>query len=167
MQDDEVRRQPFRRLDLTDNDLILDYATGNPTSSVEAMVSAGFNFGDWLGKRITSSVAAAPSSNGNYALGVANNALLVNPFGNGTTTGPLFDGQSVDSTAVLVKFTQRVDLDLDGLVTGNDAAIFNGAFSEGDSGATWQTGDVDYDGVYSSNDAAIFNSFYDESLGAL
>jgi hypothetical protein len=73
----------------------------------------------------------------------------------------------VDATTVLVKFTHRVDLDLDGRVTGNDAAIFNGAFSEGDGGAIWQTGDVDYDGVYSSNDAAIFNSFYDESLEQL
>jgi hypothetical protein len=45
--------------------------------------------------------------------------------------------------------------------------VFNGSFSEGDGGATWQTGDVDYDGTWSSNDAAIFNSFYDESLAHL
>jgi ELWxxDGT repeat protein len=154
-------------LDLADNDLIVDYSAGNPASTVEAMVAAGFGInGDWLGKRITSSVAAAPSSNGNYAIGVANNALLVNPFGNGTTS-PLFDGQTVDSSAVLVKFTHRVDLDLDGVVTGNDAAVFNGAYSEGDAGATWMSGDVDFDGLYGSNDAAIFNSFYDESLGAI
>jgi hypothetical protein len=66
-----------------------------------------------------------------------------------------------------VKFTHRVDLDLDGVVTGNDAAVFNGAFSEGDAGAKWMTGDVDYDGTWSSNDAALFNSFYDESLASL
>jgi hypothetical protein len=64
----------------------------------------------------------------------------------------------------LVKFTHRVDLVLDGQMTGNDATIFNGAYGEGYSGATWQTGDVDYDGASSSNDAAIFNGFYDESL---
>jgi hypothetical protein len=155
------------KLDLTDNDLIVDYSGASPLSSVEGMVSTGFNFGDWLGKRITSSVAGAPASNGSYALGVAENALLVNPYGNGTTTGPLFAGQSVDNTAVLVKFTNRVDLDLDGLVTGNDAAVFNGAFSEGEGGAKWMTGDVDYDGFWSSNDAAIFNSFYDEGLTQL
>jgi hypothetical protein len=151
------------QLDLTDNDLIVDYTGSSPAGAVEAMVASGFDLGDWLGNGITSSVAAAPASNSNFALGVAENNLLVNPFGNGTT-GPLFSGQSVDGTAVLVKFTHRVDLDLDGLVTGNDAAVFNGAFSEGDGGATWMSGDVDYDGLWTGNDAAIFNSFYDESL---
>ena len=136
------------------------------------MVRSGFNFGDWLGKGITSSTAANPLSNGNYALGIAENGQLTNPFGSQdpndpNSVNPQFDNQTVDNTTVLVKFTHRVDLDLNGLVDGNDAAIFNGAFSEGDGGATWQTGDVDYDGVYSSNDAAIFNSFYDESLAHL
>jgi hypothetical protein len=151
------------RLDLTDNALIV--RNGSPTA-VEGLVRTGFNFGDWLGVGVTSSVAAAPSSNGNYALGVALNGSLVNPFGDGTT-GPLFAGQTVNASDVLVKFTHRVDLDLDGLVTGNDAAVFNGAFSEGDGGATWMSGDVDYDGFWTSNDAAFFNSFYDESLPQL
>jgi hypothetical protein len=154
------------RLDLADNDLIVDYSGASVIGAVESLVGCGFSVGDWLGAGITSSVAAAPSSNGNYALGVAENALLTNPFGNGTS-GPMFAGQAVDNTTVLVKFIHRVDLDLDGLVSGNDAAIFNGAFSDGDSGATWMSGDVDFDGMYSSNDAAIFNSFYDESLGAI
>ena len=129
------------------------------------MVRSGFAGGSWTGTGITSSVAANPEAFGNYALGVAENVLLVNKFGDGTT-GPTFSGQSVDDTTVLVKFTHRIDLDLDGLVTSNDAAVFNGSFAEGDL-ATWQFGDVDYDGVYGSNDAAIFNSFYDESLGAI
>jgi autotransporter-associated beta strand protein len=159
-------------LDLGNNDLIIDYTASSPFADVSDMVRSGFNFGDWLGKGITSSTAANPLSNGNYALGVAENGMLTNPFGSQdpndpNSLNPQFDNQTVDNTTVLVKFTHRVDLDLDGLVTGNDAAVFNGSFSEGDGGATWQTGDVDYDGVYSSNDAAIFNSFYDESLAHL
>jgi autotransporter-associated beta strand protein len=159
-------------LDLSNNDLIIDYTGASPFADVQDMVRAGFNFGDWLGKGVTSSTAANPLSNGNYALGVAENGLLTNPFGAGdpndpNSLNPQFDNQAVDNTTVLVKFTHRVDLDLDGLVTGNDAAVFNGSFSEGDGGATWQTGDVDYDGTWSSNDAAIFNSFYDESLAHL
>jgi autotransporter-associated beta strand protein len=155
-------------LDLGNNDLIVDYNVApSPFALLSDMLRSGFNFGDWLGMGITSSAAANPLANGNFALGIAENGQLVNSFGNGTTTGPLFDGQSVDSTTVLIKFTHRIDLDLDGLVTGNDAAVFNGWFSEGDSGATWQTGDVDYDGAWTSNDAAVFNSFYDESLGSL
>ncbi len=159
-------------LDLGNNDLIIDYTGASPFADVQDMVRSGFNFGDWLGKGITSSTAANPLSNGNYALGVAENGQLTNPFGSEdpndpNSLNPQFDNQTVDNTTVLVKFTHRVDLDLNGLVDGNDAAIFNGSFSEGDSGATWQTGDVDYDGTWSSNDAAIFNSFYDESLAHL
>jgi autotransporter-associated beta strand protein len=154
-------------LDLGNNDLIIDYSGASPLAEVQDMVRSGFNSGNWQGKGITSSTAANPLANGNYTLGVAENALLVNPFGDGGASGPLFDGQAVDSTTVLVKFTHRVDLDLDGLVTGNDAAIFNGAFSEGDSGATWMAGDLNYNGVWDSDDAAIFNSFYDESLAHL
>jgi autotransporter-associated beta strand protein len=159
-------------LDLGNNDLIIDYSGSSPFASLSDMVRSGFNFGDWLGKGVTSSTAANPLSNGNYALGVAENGLLTNPFGaddpnDPNSLNPKFDNQTVDNTTVLVKFTHRVDLDLDGLVTGNDAAVFNGSFSEGDGGATWQTGDVDYDGTWSSNDAAIFNSFYDESLAHL
>jgi hypothetical protein len=58
-----------------------------------------------------------------------------------------------------VQSTHRVDFDLDGLVSGNDAAVFNGAFSEGGFGATRMSGYVDFDGQYASTDAAIFNSF--------
>jgi hypothetical protein len=160
---------PGATLDLTNNDLIVDYTGSSPFASLNDMVRSGFNFGDWLGDGITSSTAANPLSNGNYALGIAENGLLTNPFGGDAPGGlnPKFSGQTVDNTTVLIKFTHRVDLDLDGLVTGNDAAIFNGAYSEGEGGATWQTGDVDYDGTWSSNDAAIFNSFYDESLAHL
>jgi autotransporter-associated beta strand protein len=162
----------FGTLDLGNNDLIIDYSGASPFVDLNDMVRSGFNFGDWLGKGITSSTAANPLSNGNYALGVAENGQLTNPFGSQdpndpNSLNPQFDNQTVDNTTVLVKFTHRVDLDLDGLVSGNDAAIFNGSFSEGDTGATWQTGDVDYDGTWSSNDAAIFNSFYDESLAHL
>ena len=52
------------------------------------------------------------------------------------------------------------------LITGNDAAVFNAFFNEGQP-ATWQFGDLDYDGVYSGNDAAIFNGFYNESLASV
>jgi autotransporter-associated beta strand protein len=159
-------------LDLGNNDLIIDYTAGSPFADLNDMVRSGFNFGDWLGKGITSSTAANPLSNGNYALGIAENGQLTNPFGGDdpndpNSLNPQFDNQTVDNTTVLIKFTHRVDLDLDGLITGNDAAFFNGGYSEDDLGATWLSGDIDLDGLWSSNDASIFNSFYDESLGAI
>ena len=58
---------------------------------------------------------------------------------------------------MLVKFTYRIDLDLDGFVTPNDASIFGTNYSEGDT-AYWAIGDVDYDGIFTPNDAAIFGT---------
>ncbi len=45
-------------LDLTNNDLIVDYSGASPIADVEDMVRAGYNGGNWLGKGITSSTAA-------------------------------------------------------------------------------------------------------------
>jgi hypothetical protein len=151
------------KLDLTDNDLIVDYASPNPAASVEAMVAAGFNGGNWLGKRITSSVAANPASSGNFALAVADNATLTNKFGDGTGGKPKFAGQNVDDTSVLVKFSHRVDLDLTGTVSPNDAIIFATNFIQNGAG-NWSTGDVDYDALHTQNDAIIFATFYNQAL---
>jgi hypothetical protein len=77
-----------------------------------------------------------------------------------------FDGLAVDATTVLVKFTWVDDLDLDGLVTSNDAIQFGNNYSPGDA-ATHQSGDMDYDGVFTTNDAILFGNNYDTSLPSL
>jgi hypothetical protein len=154
------------KLDLTNNDLVVDYSDPNasPAAAVEALVASAFDpvNQDWNGPGITSSVARDDS---NYFLAVAENANLSTPFGDGTT-GPLFYGQSVDDTTVLVKFTWRVDLNLDGLVNGDDASVFSGNYAEGQP-AIWMTGDVNYDGIYNGDDASIFSGNYNEALTSL
>jgi hypothetical protein len=150
-------------LDVADNGLMVDYdaTDANPAVHVEALVARGFNDGDWQGTGITSSTAAW---NANFtAVGTADNGLVVG-FGDGIDA-PLFAGQPVDATATLVKFTLRLDLDLDGVVTSNDAAMFNGYYSETDP-AVWAIGDLDYDGSFTSNDAALFNGEYEETAPA-
>jgi hypothetical protein len=154
---------PGATLDLTNNDLILDYTGASPIAAIEALVASGYNVvGDWQGDGITSSLAAA---DGNFVVAVADNAALSAPFG-AAQGGPLFAGVNVDLTTVLIKFTHRVDVDLDGVITPNDASIFGTNYSEGDP-ATWATGDMDYDGVFTPNDASIFGTFYDESVASM
>ena len=148
------------KLDLTDNNLVLNYSGATPVAGVEAMVKTGYGTGNWLGKRITSSKANA---NANFALAVADNANLTIPF---NTTTRLFAGEAVDITSVLVKYTHRVDLDLDGVITTNDATIFNSNYSEGGA-ALWTKGDLDFDSLFTTNDATLFNSFYSELLPAV
>jgi autotransporter-associated beta strand protein len=153
-------------LDLTNNDLIIDYAAGgaNPATDIEDMIRAGYNGGTWQGSGLTSSTAAA--GGGDYVLAVADNALLASPFGNGTGGKPKFAGQSVDDTTVLVKFTHRVDLNLDGLVTDADAIIFSTNFEQGAS-AYWGIGDLNYDGRFNDDDIILFSTFYDTGLAHL
>ncbi len=153
-------------LDLGNNDLILDYSGASTAADIEDAVRSGYNGGNWQGTGITSSTAANALASGNYALAVADNNLLTNKFGDGTGGKPQFDGQNVDDTTVIVKFTHRVDLDLDGFVTANDAIIFATNYIQNGAG-NWITGDVDYDGKHTQNDAIIFATFYNGTLPSL
>src|SRR6201999_98549 len=99
-------------LDLADNGLILDYDSTSPAEDIEDLVRDGNNAGDWLGDGITSSLAANDS---NYVVGVADNALLASPFGDlESQGGPLFSGQDMDLSTVLLKVTFCDDIDLNG-----------------------------------------------------
>jgi hypothetical protein len=64
------------------------------------------------------------------------------------------------------KFTHLIDLDLDGIITSNDAAIFNTNYSD-NMPAHRSIGDLNYDGVFTPNDAFLFSTLYDESLSGL
>jgi hypothetical protein len=67
---------------------------------------------------------------------------------------------------VLVKFTHRADINLDGLITPDDSAVFGGNYDEGQP-AAWATGDLNFDGLFTPDDSAIFGGAYDESLPLL
>ena len=147
------------RLDLTDNDLALDYSGASPTAGYEALVASGYNLGDWAGAGITSSIAM---NDNNYTVAIADNALLAAPFGT-AQGGSLFGGVDVDLDTVLIKFTHRADLNLDGLITPDDSAVFGGNYDENQF-ANWATGDLNFDGLFTPDDSAIFGGSYDESL---
>jgi hypothetical protein len=72
-------------------------------------------------------------------------------------------GQAVDDTSVLVKFTHRVDLDLDGRVVPNDGITFATNYIPSAT-AMWSTGDVDFDHRFTVNDAIVFATFYNATL---
>jgi autotransporter-associated beta strand protein len=156
------------KLDLGNNDMILAYGAStpyagvSPAAAIEDLIAQGFDGGDWLGNGITSSAAASLDASGNFALAIVDNATLPQPYGvsNG---GENFDGIDVPLESVLVKFTHRVDLNLDGLVTDADAIIFSTNYEVGAS-ATWGIGDLNYDGVFTDSDAIIFSTFYDTGV---
>jgi hypothetical protein len=152
-------------LDLTSNDLIVDYATNLPTSPLGAVTSSiktGFNNGSWNGKGI---ITSPGQSDGRVALGYAEASALLGLSGTAKGT---FDGQSVDATTVLVKYTYYGDADLSGNVTLDDFTQFLDGYQH--AGTDWLHGDFDYSGNVTVDDFTQFLYGYQNqgaSLGAL
>ncbi|MCX5671992.1 MAG: PEP-CTERM sorting domain-containing protein [Planctomycetota bacterium] len=152
------------RLDLTDNDLIVDYAGGTPYTpspelgNIKAWITAGYAGRSWTGKGIISSAAVAdPISLG---VGYAQNDMLFAPYN-------AFSGEPVDSSTILVKFTYNGDLNLDGCVDDNDVTFFN-LFYDGGITAShyWNEGDIfGYYGRIDDNDVTILGLTYGSGIG--
>jgi T5SS/PEP-CTERM-associated repeat protein len=144
------------KLDLNDNDLVIDYSGASPLNTVANQIKSGRAGGAWNGNGITSSAAAV---NPRTALG----------YGEASALGlSSFSGQSVDSTAVLVKYTFYGDADLDGDADGVDIGTWATNFT-GELGGTgtkvWTQGDWDYDGDVDGVDAGLWAQSFTGELG--
>ena len=143
------------KFDLTNNDLILDYANGSvadpaQTTAMCARIQSAYAGGAWTGNGLTSRAAAAVATNAadlfKTGLGYAEASAA------GITT--TFDGIAVDKDAVLVRYTFVGDANLDGKVNTSDFALLAAGFSQTSAG--WVQGDFNYDGVVNALDFNIF-----------
>ncbi|HEY1686064.1 MAG TPA: dockerin type I repeat-containing protein [Tepidisphaeraceae bacterium] len=150
-------------LDLTNNDLIVDYApnASNPTGTdtttgpaVVAAVQSAYSAGQWNGVGITSSQA---SLTGGKTLAVVDNESLVTPLTS-------VDGVTLDASSVVVKYTWYGDLDLDGTVSNSDLATITA--NAGMTNVGWSGGDLNYDGKVNADDVSLFELGAAESNGA-
>jgi hypothetical protein len=150
------------RFDLTDNDLIVDYTGSTPIGTIQSYIQQGFAAGAWTGNGLTSSAAASAAAHPT-GLGYAEASTL------GLST---FDGQSIDNTTLVIRYTYRGDANLDGLVNALDFNALASNFGSA-SGRVWTQGDFNYDSITNTLDfnslAANFNqpAFASQSLGAL
>jgi autotransporter-associated beta strand protein len=153
------------KLDLKDNDLVVNYAGATPLKIIEGWIKAGAGSRDFQGvlqyngsSGITSSAAA-----GNHlatALGLRDCA-----FNLGLGSLPALtdlEGVPVDPSAVVVKYTYYGDLNLDGKVNVDDYNIFAHYITHdpGPTYTTWMTGDLNYDGRIDVNDYNLFTYGY-------
>ncbi len=120
---------PTGVLDLTDNDMIVDYTGATPYTTIRGYIKAGYNAGNWLGNGVRSSTAAGLTSTG---LGYAEASLL------GLVS---FSGQPVDATSILVKYTYYGDATLDGQVDISDLGLLATSWQ---TAGDWSQGDFDY-----------------------
>ena len=143
------------KLDVTDHDLIIDYAGASPIANVHARLASGFNGGAWNGNGIISAVAA---THPNTAVGAAEATDLFSTF------PATFEGQSIDSTTVVISHTLSGDTNLDGLVNLND---FNRlAANFGGTDRRWSQGDFDFNGAVNLNDFNRLAANFGQSAAA-
>jgi len=134
-------------LDVGNHDLLIDNAS---VGTVTALVSSGFDDGDWLGTGIISS-AALYDPNMITGLGTLGEAdYYVNHEDDS------FDGVTIGSTAVVVKYCYFGDLDMDGTITGNDYFYINYGYLHHYTG--YANGDIDYDGTITTADFYLIDS---------
>jgi hypothetical protein len=127
---------PTARLDLNNNDLVIDYAAPSPVAIVRAQIRSAYNGGSWSGNGIATSTGDLSN---NFALGFAEASEIFTSF------PATFSGQQVDDTSLLIAFTRYGDANLDSVV---NLADFNRlAINFGQSNRFWHHGDFNYDGV--------------------
>ena len=128
------------RLDLNNNDLVIDYTGASPIQTVREQLQSGYANGAWTGEGIATSMGNAS----NLGLGYAEASAIFSTF------PATFSGQSVDNTSILVAFTRFGDANVDGLVNLTD---FNRLASNfGGTDRVWSQGDFNYDGLVNLTD---------------
>jgi endonuclease I len=135
--------------DLTSRAMVIK---GSNLAAVTALISEGYNNGDWLGEGIASS-AAAIDPNFLTAIGFASNA---------DAAYTEFEGISgLDGDDVLLKFTYYGDADLTGSVDLDDFNLFLAGYQDpANVSQTWIYGDFDYTGSVNLDDFNLFLAAY-------
>ncbi|MEA2710417.1 MAG: hypothetical protein QOF78_3018, partial [Phycisphaerales bacterium] len=149
-------------LDLNDNDMILDYVAGSSPlgawngwyyDGVLGMITTGRNGGAWDGVALVTSRPDALSGLTTLAAADASSILGISGF-----QTALWNGQTVDATTVLVKYTYDGDANLDGIISGDDYSTID--FNVGTSAFGYSNGDFNYDGIISGDDYSTIDFNY-------
>jgi autotransporter-associated beta strand protein len=151
---------PETKLDLTDGKLIVDYSgtlLDSPIANIRSQIIAAYNLPSatthWDQNGITSSTAAAASDS--KGIGYAEAADVA---------GGTWQGEQVDGTTVLVRYTLLGDATLDGQVNFNDLVQLAQSYNVVDGTRTWFTGDFTYDGNTDFNDLVKLAQNYNTAL---
>jgi hypothetical protein len=159
-------------LDLTNNGMVIEFTTDAQARAFEPSLrgwlldgrgSTQVGSGTWDGTGITSSTATSwnMSFSEGRSIGYAVNADFAQLV---HIVYTVFLGQSVDSSAILIRYTATGDTDLDGDVDDDDVTVFNVFYEPGASKPHWVWGDLNFDGVIDDEDATLFGVMLGEYL---
>jgi hypothetical protein len=149
-------------LDLGNNDLIVHNGS---LAAINSQLTEGYNKGGglWQGSAGIVSSTAASASSLLTTLGVIQNSA--NQTSTGSAIYKTFDGQTVVSSDVLVKYTYYGDANLDGHVDGSDYTLIDNGFNNHLTG--WINGDFNYDGVVDGSDYTLIDNAYTSQGAAI
>jgi hypothetical protein len=148
----ETAGVPDGLLDLTNNNLVVDYAGIGPSDSlhdeIEAWVAAGYNGGAWNADpgSPAAGISTAYAEAGVHALGVLDNGappMGVDPL-SALDGVPLADLLG-DPYAIIVRFTYFGDADLDGEVDFDDVQRLIQSWNTPPADPRWAAADFNYD----------------------
>jgi hypothetical protein len=118
------------------------------------MLASGYNFSAYDGNGIVTSMPAALGGTTGLAVGQAADVLSIS----GAATA-MYEGQVVDSTSVIVKYTYTGDANLDGVIDAGDYGIIDNYYQfAGTSG--YSNGDFNFDGVIDAGDYGLIDNAY-------
>jgi hypothetical protein len=141
-------------LNLANNDMIIHAST---PSALRTVLASGYNSGAFNAAGISSTYAPAHPNQGFGAISGADYLALA--------PGQKFDGVTVASGDVLVKYTYLGDATLDGVININDYLQIDRGYAEGLKG--WVNGDFNYDNTIDFRDYALIDAAMKAQSGAL
>jgi hypothetical protein len=170
------------RLDLGDNAMVVEYTGASPIGTwngssytgLSGLIALGRSDGHWDGPGIVTTQTNAVGNSDYTTIGIAEASDALGVFGSDTA---LFNDQTVDSSAVLIKYTYGSDANLNGVVDIDDYGLIDFNTSTGGSLHGFYNGDFNYDGLaniddygtvdftYSIQGAPIAAAFYDVTAG--
>jgi hypothetical protein len=148
-------------LDLTNTDMVLDYAGTSPITSVQNLIRSASNGGLWNGTTGITSTSAASVNPKNKGLGAMEASDYKSIYGANAT----FHGQAIDTTAVLVKYTYYGDANFSGSVNFDDYVRTDVGFNTHLSG--WVNGDFNYSGEVNFDDYVLIDVSFNTQSGTL
>jgi autotransporter-associated beta strand protein len=152
------------KINLTDNDLVVNYSGDSPLKTIEVLVKTGGgtksdgSHYDWNGLAGVTTTAITGTDNQIKSLGIRDNGFAI------VNRDPMtqVDGVDIGTSAIVVRYTWIGDMDLDGKVTVNDYLewLYYYRFQPDTANVSWMTGDFNYDGLINVNDYLMLLAGY-------
>jgi hypothetical protein len=148
------------KLNLTDNDLLFDYTgadrlgsfNGTNYTGVLGLIASAYDFGAFDGNGLSTSMPDAHV--GLTTLGAANasDVYFVN-----AGDPVVYQGETIDGSTVIVKYTYAGDANLDGVIDGGDYGVLDN-FAQVPGANGYFNGDFNYDGVIDGGDYGVIDN---------